>query len=276
MEAFANRAILTALHPPRMWKRYVDDTFVIQYQSHKEEFLRHINTVDPSIQFTFEESKDDGSIPFLDTIITPETDRTFTIGVYRKPTHTDLYLPWNSNHNLAAKYSVINTLTHRAHTICSTPKLLENELHLEEVLGQCKYPNGLSRRFPSNIKDRRRNRPLQRNTPPKKFHIVIPYAQGIRESIKNIYEKHGVAVHFKGGQTLKNILVSPKDKDAMAKKNSVIYSYSCGRIDCEEEYIGESGRTFGERFKEHPKAPSPILDIKTAVAMKQQWRTLKL
>ena len=36
MEAFENRAMSTALHPPRMWKRYLDDTFVIQYQSHKK------------------------------------------------------------------------------------------------------------------------------------------------------------------------------------------------------------------------------------------------
>ena len=27
--------------------------------------------------------------------------------------------------------------------------------------------------------------------------------------------------------------------------------YRCGRIDCDEEYIGESSRTFGEWFKEH-------------------------
>ena len=100
---------------------------------------------------------------------------------------------------------------------------------------------------------------------------LIPYAQGICESIKNICEKHGVAVHFKGGHTLKNILVSAKDKDTMAKKNSVIYSYSCGRIDCEEEYIGESGRTFDERFKEHLKSHLQFMHIKTAVAMKQKW-----
>ena len=89
MEAFENRAISTAVHPPRIWKRYFVDTFVIQHQSPKEEFLKHINSMDPSIQFTVEESKDDSSIPFLDTIITPETDGSFTIGIYRKPTHTD-------------------------------------------------------------------------------------------------------------------------------------------------------------------------------------------
>ena len=31
-------------------------------------------------------------------------------------------------------------------------------------------------------------------------------------------------------------------------------------MECDEEYIGESARTFAERFKEHQKAPSPIYD----------------
>ena len=39
----------------------------------------------------------------------------------------------------------------------------------------------------------------------------------MRALFKSICGKHGVIVHFKGGQTLKNILVSPKDKDTMTK-----------------------------------------------------------
>ena len=31
-------------------------------------------------------------------------------------------------------------------------------------------------------------------------------------------------------------------------------------MDCDEEYIGEPGRTFAERLREHMKAPSPIHD----------------
>ena len=31
-------------------------------------------------------------------------------------------------------------------------------------------------------------------------------------------------------------------------------------MECDEEYIGESSGTFGERFKEHQKASSPIYD----------------
>ena len=57
--------------------------------------------------------------------------------------------------------------------------------------------------------------------------------------------------------------MAPKDKDPMMKKSGVIYRYKCGRVDCDEEYIGESSRTFAERFKEHQKAPSPIFDHHT-------------
>ena len=52
--------------------------------------------------------------------------------------------------------------------------------------------------------------------------------------------------------------MAPKDKDNKLQKSEVIYKYKCPQINCPEEYIGESGRTFGDRFKEHLKAPSPI------------------
>ena len=219
---------------------------MLQHQTHQEEFLQHINTVDPSIQFTVEEAKEDGSIPFLDTIIKPETDGTFTIGVYRKPTHTDMYLPWDSNHNIAAKYSVINTLTHRAYAICSTPELAEKELqHLEQVLGLCKYPQWAIRKI-FNKRQSKEKKQTPRTKHHTKCHIVVPYTEGIGESLKKICKKHGVDMYFKGGRTLKNILLSPKDQDKITSKNSVKYSYSCRSIDCGEEYSGESGRTFGE------------------------------
>ena len=96
MEAFESRAIATVVNPPRIWKRYVDDTFVIQKQTHRKEFLQQINSVDPSILFTVEETRPDGSMSFLDTVVTLQEDGMLTTGVYRKPIHTDLYLQWDS------------------------------------------------------------------------------------------------------------------------------------------------------------------------------------
>ena len=50
---------------PRLWLRYVDDTFVIQKELHKQDFLQHINIDDPAIQFTVQNNKEDGAIPLL-------------------------------------------------------------------------------------------------------------------------------------------------------------------------------------------------------------------
>ena len=50
----------------------------------------------------------------------------------------------------------------------------------------------------------------------------------------------------------------PPRTRSYAEKGGVIYRYKCDRVDCDEEYIGESSTTFGERFKEHQKAPFPI------------------
>ena len=54
--------------------------------------------------------------------------------------------------------------------------------------------------------------------------------------------------------------MAPKDKDQLTKKSGIIYRYKYDRLECDEEYIGETARTFGERYKEHLKAPSPIYD----------------
>ena len=89
----------------------MDDTFVIHKEANKQSFLQHINSVDPAIRFTVEDNKEDGSIPFLDTIVKPEADGSLSITVYRKPTHTDQYLQWDSHHHLSAKFSVIQTLS---------------------------------------------------------------------------------------------------------------------------------------------------------------------
>ena len=94
----------------------------------------------------------------------------------------------------------------------------------------------------------------------QKPFMVIPYYKGISESIKKTCRKHGVQVYFNGGNIIKKLLVAPKDQETIQKKSGVIYKYKCDRVECDEEYIVESSRTFGERFKEHLKAPSPVYE----------------
>ena len=50
--------------------------------------------------------------------------------------------------------------------------------------------------------------------------------------------------------------MKPKYQDPKKKKSSIIYSFQCKHIACNEEYMRE--RTLGERCKVHLKQPSPI------------------
>ena len=91
-------------------------------------------------------------------------------------------------------------------------------------------------------------------------YIEVPCYKGLNKSKKRTCNKHGVQVYVKGGNTIKNILMVPKDKGPMLKEGGVIYRYKCYRVECDEDCIGESSRTFAKRFKEHQKDPSPIYD----------------
>ena len=113
---------------------------------------------------------------------------------------------------------------------------------------------------PTKNKNRSNTNNARHNNSNQNPNMVVPYYKGLSESIKRSCKKYGVQVHFKGGLTIKNLLMVPKDKDHILKKSGVIYRYKCDRVECDEDYIGESARTFSERFKEHQKAPSPIYD----------------
>ena len=242
MENFEVRATNTSPQPPLMLMRFVNDTSVVIKAAYKQEFLDHINFIDHHIQFTSEDSKPDRSLPFFDLMITPKEDVRLSTTVYRKPTHTDLYLQWDSHHFISSKYSVVGTLHHRAKTICSSHQLLQQEDHLSRVLTRCKYPTWainrvkIKMRTPAQKKSIKNNANNQKNS--QKPYIVVPYYQGLSESIKRTYNKYGVQVHLKGGVTIKNLLVTPKDQDPMLKNIGVIYRYKCDRVDCDEEYIG--------------------------------------
>ena len=101
-----------------------------------------------------------------------------------------------------------------------------------------------------------------KGTPPKDKpivgHTVIQYTQGLGESIKKICNKHWIQTHFKGNRTLKQLLVKPKDQDLIDKKSGAVYMYQCGELECDEEYIEETSRTLGEKYKKHLKEPFPI------------------
>ena len=271
MEEFEVKALQSFPNPPSLWLRFVDDTFVINKAEHSQDLLQHINNQDPHIQFTVEPTQQ-GSLPFLDTLVTIQPDNTLSTSVYRKPTHTDQFLHWDSNHHITAKQSVYNTLAHRAKTVSSTQDLLDKELsHIKTALHHCQFPawalNQWEHKFKHPSQDTTTNNTNTNNSTSNKNQdsnnnykttIAVPYIPNTADSFKKLCKRRGIQVHFKVTNTLRTTLGNPKDKDPKTNQTGVIYQYQCPHIHCSSSYIGESGRSLGERVKEHLKAPSPI------------------
>ena len=94
----------------------------------------------------------------------------------------------------------------------------------------------------------------------RKSYMVLPYVKGLSESMKNVAKNHGIQTYFREAIPSKASWWLPKTRTTYIRKVASSTGSSATGWRCDDEYIGESSRTFGERFKEHLKAPSPIYD----------------
>ncbi|XP_071440799.1 uncharacterized protein [Hetaerina americana] len=150
MEKFEKSAIETYSKKPKLWLRYVDDTFVIWQHGTKElnDFLRHLNNQHRAIQFTMELEKNK-QIPFPDVLVKRKEDGSLGHAVYRKATHTDRYLKSLPHHHPAQKASLVATLVHRAYELSDAESLSAEKKHdslaekrVQEVRGPKKDRQG--------------------------------------------------------------------------------------------------------------------------------------
>ena len=79
---------------------------------------------------------------------------------------------------IAAKYSVMNTLHHRARAVCSNPQLLQKEEHLQRVLDKMQVPCMDSQQH--EIEDHSPNQSGQKqNKAPKPVPVLHPTIRGL-------------------------------------------------------------------------------------------------
>ena len=127
--------------------------------------------------------------PLLDTL-TKLTPNSIESTVYRKPTHTDRYLDYNSNHPISAKLPVIHAFIHRAKQVCSTPEFLAKEMdHLHKALQNNHYPTQLFQQ--GKPKQKVSKKP---NLSTGKFtegaRVVIPYIKSLSEQYRYALAKY--------------------------------------------------------------------------------------
>ena len=97
MSDFEDKHVYTYHIQPLVWKRFIDDIFMI-WTCTKEEldaFILHLNSCHPTIKFTAEISQNETI--FLDTKVKKDGESLVT-DLYCKPTDSHSYLLYNSAH----------------------------------------------------------------------------------------------------------------------------------------------------------------------------------
>ena len=113
MEHIEIKAINSFFSPPKLWSKFVDDTFVIIKSDIVKKFFAHINSIEASIKFTIEYEKEN-TLPFLDILVMKKKSGILATKIYRKETHTNRYLNYESCHSQQRKQGVIISLLNRS------------------------------------------------------------------------------------------------------------------------------------------------------------------
>ena len=250
MQSLETTAITTADHPPKIWERHVDDVFSIVHKAYLQELLEHINNLHPQTQFTKEEESN-SSLPFLDTLTQRNHDKSISVKIYRKPTHTNQYLKYTSHNPTSAKQSVITALFDRADNVVSNEKDKIEEKHLiSAALQQNGCPKEfIQRTVRKHIRRKEQSREHPEEKPEHTKSINLPYIQGLSEQLKRALNKHNIKATFYTQTTLRSLLSKPKDPIPKEDRNNAIYQLDCK--DCEAVYVGETKRTLNIRDEEH-------------------------
>ena len=245
MESFEQQALQTFTNPPRIWRRYVDDTFVVIDKDHQDAFLAHLNSSHPAIKFTVEVESDAGQIPFLDCLVIRAGNNSLATTVYRKPTSSERYIQHDSGHLWSTKTAFIHGLITRAERLCSTPELKNAELKLiVNHLGL----NGYSKRFVRSLIQQHQQ---HRQACPKNWGnaVALPYIEGKSEAIRRVLNRVGIKTTFTSANSIGRHLTNVKDSVPDRDLGDLIYRISC--LDCEEVYVGETSRPISRRAREH-------------------------
>ena len=148
---------------------------------------------------------------------------------------------------------MVRTLLNRSESHVSDPTDRASEQkHIHRVLSANGYKDW-ALKVP-NLKPKDTAPTQCQSTQPRKPSplLGLPYIQGLSEELRRIFKDHGVSTYHKPVNTLRSLLVRPKDPTDIRDKCGVVYNILCNS--CEDSYIGETSRKMGKRFEEHSKS----------------------
>ena len=85
----------------------------------------------------------------------------------------------------------------------------------------------------------------------------------------------GSSAYFRGGNTLKNLLMFPKDKEEMKKKSNIIYGIDVAGLNVMRNSLGNLPEPLMRDLKSISRHHHPSMSMTSQLATKHQWRTLE-
>jgi hypothetical protein len=234
------------------WFRYVDDILCCWSGSDRQldQFVRFLNTRHNSINFTMERGLNQ-SINFLDLAIEIKENK-HVFSIYRKPTYTDQVIPSDSCHPISHKLASFHCMLHRLISIPMPQTSFDRELAIIKYIAE---RNGYSVHLIDTMLRKKQRKSAVKlhttllpysNTTERKW-CKIPFINSLSYRIANILPKDKFRVSFYAPFSLSKALCLNKDK-FNSDKQCGVYELEC---QCNAIYVGQTGRNFATRIKEH-------------------------
>ena len=162
------------------------------------------------------EFEENDKLPFLDVLLI-KIDFHLLVSIYRKPTHSDMYLNFHSCQPILVKRGVVIALVYRAFRICSRESLDSELLYLMDILFCNSYPIKFIDKIIKNRRIKRNNRAIgvsqcTKLNRPKSF-LSLPYVSILGEMLKRFLRKHRIDTCFQAVRPLGSFLNSGKDSN---------------------------------------------------------------
>ena len=184
------------------------------------------------------------TLNFLDITI-QKTPTNLKIAIYRKPTFTDVIIPYTSNHPAHHKYAAVRFLYNRLNSYGLQHKEYQTELNtIHNILWNNSFPIKPHKPRP------KKPTPLKETTTPPKW-ASFTYIGKETSYITNLFRHTDLKIALRTNNTIGKLL-TPKYHTPDPYSQSGAYKLTCP--DCNKAYVGQTGRQFSTRYKEHKNA----------------------
>ncbi|XP_053687290.1 uncharacterized protein LOC128736823 [Sabethes cyaneus] len=234
----------------KVYRRYVDDCFLVGKEQEIEIVQETFNSICNSLQFTVEK-EENASLRFLDIEIMRVEKRLQK--KWHPKQQSGRYLDYTSESPHMHKTNTAIALIDRALKLTTVEKREESIQSAVATLRKNNYPE----QFVHNILKKRvhllyntlQNTEISRNE--STMFVSIPYIPGLSERIGKSLRKHDIIAAYKPNDKIKTtIFTKLKDQIPIMQQTNVVYSIPCGVCN-DKEYIGQTSQMLEKRIKQH-------------------------